>query len=419
MKINDKYKLLFEQPKGIRYYVLTGGRASGKSYVVALWNCLKTFETNVRILYTRYTLTSANISIIPEFIEKIEILNKESNFEVTKSEIVNKQTNSDILFRGLKTSSGNQTANLKSINGVSCWILDEAEELHDEAMFDKIDLSIRSLKSKNIVILVLNPAQKEHWIYDRFFEKKGVTSGFNGVVDDVCYIHTSYLDNLHNLSESFLQKAEQLKAQDIDLYRHIFMGEWVEEPQGVLFSRKTLTFATPPPEFDAKLAYIDIADTGSDDHCCVIGALRGNKIYIIDVLYTKESTDTNVQLTADILNKHTPEYCRIESNMGGGMYRNLLQPKVSNLVQLLAVRNSTNKHVRIMTLSGFIKEFCVFRDDYEINSDYDRFMRNLTTYLKDGKAQHDDAPDALQGLAKMFRAFYKHVWNDYYVEGKD
>ena len=72
-----------------------------------------------------------------------------------------------------------------------------------------------------------------------------------------------------------------------------------------------------------------------------------------------------------------------------------------------------------MTLSGFIKEFCVFRDDYEINSDYDRFMRNLTTYLKDGKAQHDDAPDSLQGLTKMFRAFYKHVWNDFYVEGKD
>ena len=122
MKINEKYKTLFEQPKDIRYYIVTGGRGSAKSFSVALYSCLKTYEKDVRILYTRYTLTSAGISIIPEFTEKLELLNIHDNFNVTKSEIINNGTNSDILFRGLKTSSGNQTANLKSIQGVSVWI---------------------------------------------------------------------------------------------------------------------------------------------------------------------------------------------------------------------------------------------------------------------------------------------------------
>jgi predicted phage terminase large subunit-like protein len=278
---------------------------------------------------------------------------------------------------------------------------------------NKFETTIRNrTNSRNTPIIVvmqrLNQMDLCGYLIDAEPEEWHVVS-LPAIKDD----GTALWEHKHTVEELYKIK----KANDF-----VFETQYMQNPMpniGLLFAKSSLTFATPPTEFDAKLAYIDIADTGSDDHCCVIGALRGNKIYIIDVIYTKESTDTNVQLTADILNKHTPEYCRIESNMGGGMYRNLLQPKVSNLVQLLAVRNSTNKHVRIMTLSGFIKEFCVFRDDYEINSDYDRFMRNLTTYLKDGKAQHDDAPDALQGLAKMFRAFYKHVWNDYYVEGKD
>ena len=79
----------------------------------------------------------------PEFQEKIELLNLEHDFEILKSEIKNKQSGSEILFKGLKTSSGDQTANLKSLQGVTTWILDEAEELVDEKTFDKINLSIR------------------------------------------------------------------------------------------------------------------------------------------------------------------------------------------------------------------------------------------------------------------------------------
>jgi len=421
MKINEKYKTLFEQPKDIRYYIVTGGRGSAKSFSVALYSCLKTYEKDVRILYTRYTLTSAGISIIPEFTEKLELLNIHDNFNVTKSEIINNGTNSDILFRGLKTSSGNQTANLKSIQGVSVWILDEAEELHDEKMFDKIDFSIRSKTSQNIVILVLNPAEKEHWVYKRFFESKGIESGFNGVADNVCYIHTSYLDNIDNLSESFIKNVEQVKELDYDKYRHIFLGEWIEEPEGVLFSKKDLNFfnSNDIKEYDSTLAYIDVADTGKDSHCVIIGQLKDNKVYITDVLYTTESTDTNVGKSGDILNKYNPEWCRIESNMGGNMYRNLLDNVVNSSVQLLPIRNTTNKHTRIMTLSGFVKSFFVFRNDYELNSDYDLFMKNFTNYLKDGSSKHDDAPDSVQGLAKMYRTFYAHIWSTFFVDGKD
>ena len=72
IELNPKYKPLLADPS--RYFVVTGGRGSGKSYSVNLMALLLTFEPNQNILFTRYTMTSAFTSIIPEFREKIETL---------------------------------------------------------------------------------------------------------------------------------------------------------------------------------------------------------------------------------------------------------------------------------------------------------------------------------------------------------
>jgi len=186
VEINKKYKVIGEVDS--RYFIVTGGRGSGKSYSINLLLSLLTYEVGHIILFTRYTLRSATISIIPEFIEKLEALNITNDFYITKDEIINKQTGSKILFRGIKTSSGDQTANLKSIQGVTTWVLDEAEELTDENTFDKIDLSVRQKDKDNRVILILNPTTKEHWIYKRFFEGKGIEAGQCVTKQDTTYV---------------------------------------------------------------------------------------------------------------------------------------------------------------------------------------------------------------------------------------
>ena len=189
----------------------------------------------IRILFTRYTMTSAHLSIIPEFLEKIGLLGFDEVFSINKAEVVNTKNNSDILFRGIKTSAGNQTASLKSLQGISTWVLDEAEELVDENIFDTIDLSIREKNIHNRVVLILNPVTKEHWIYKRFFEDKGVEGGFNGSKDNVCYIHTSYLDNIVNLSQSFLERIKTIKHRNFKKYQHKILGGWLDKAEGVVF----------------------------------------------------------------------------------------------------------------------------------------------------------------------------------------
>jgi phage terminase large subunit len=222
--------------KKTRYFVITGGRGSGKSFEVGRFASLLSFGNNHKILFTRQTMTSAHLSIIPEFQEKIELMEAESIFSINKSEIKNVLSNSEIIFRGIKTSSGDQTANLKSLQGIDTWILDEAEELVDENIFDKINLSVRSAKNQNRIILILNPATKEHWIYKRFFEDAGVQEGFNGMKGDVTYIHTTYQDNIENLPTSFINEIEKIKINNPIKYKHVIMGGWLDKADGVVFT---------------------------------------------------------------------------------------------------------------------------------------------------------------------------------------
>ena len=233
--LNPKFNIFHNNT---RYFLLTGGRGSGKSFAVALNILILSFDSKSihKILFTRYTLRSAAISIIPEFKEKIELMQWNDLFHITSNEITNLQTGSKILFRGIKTSSGDQTANLKSLQGITTWVIDEAEEMVDENVFDKIDFSVREKESKNRVILIMNPSTKEHWIYQRFYESKGVQSGFSGISKNTTYCHSTYLDNIDNLSKSYIDRIQEMKERRPQRYKHTIEGAWLDKAEGVIYS---------------------------------------------------------------------------------------------------------------------------------------------------------------------------------------
>lgn len=299
IKLNDKYKPLFENDT--RFFIITGGRGSSKSFGVGTFANLLSFEKGHRILFTRQTMTSAHLSIIPEFQEKVDLMGLNDYFEINKSEIKNIQSNSEIIFRGIKTSSGDQTANLKSLQGVTTWILDEAEELTDETTFDKINLSIRQKGKQNRVILILNPATKEHWIYKRFFESVGVEAGYNGVKGNTTYIHTTYKDNIKNLDESFITEIERIKETNPKKYEHQVLGGWLEKAEGVVFTNWSIG------KFDNSLQYSFGADYGFsiDPSTLVKVAIdkRSKKIYIDELLYKPKLTTSEL---AHIYLTHAP-----------------------------------------------------------------------------------------------------------------
>lgn len=265
LELSKKYEPLFkwlscsesDELHAVDTVVITGGRYSQKSFGVGTFLCVAAKDFNHRILYTRYTLKSAEDSIIPEFNEKIELLNCHNSFNVTSDRIEGANNASKIVFKGIKTSSGNQTANLKSLKGFSMFVLEEAEEMPSFDNWDKIKKSIRALDVRNLNILILNPTVKTHWIYEELFEDKGVHEGFNGVVGNVLYIHSSYLDmDRKYIPDSiYMDFEDKRKAHEIYIntpkdqrdkldsktvkkalyYKHIVLGGWLDNAEGVVF----------------------------------------------------------------------------------------------------------------------------------------------------------------------------------------
>ena len=221
---------------------MTGGRGSQKSFAVSEWLCknITTFK-NWKVLFTRWTLKSAEISIMPEFTEKLHLIGVADRCRVTSGLVECRDTGSSIIFSGIKAASGTETARLKSIPGLNVFVVDEAEEFVSEKDFITIDDSIRQKDLPNIVVLIMNPQDTEHWIWERWFEKSHrmeTIDGFEIPISthpDITHIHTTWFDNAGHLNEDYITKIENLKRNNPAAYAHRYLGQWLTRKEGVIY----------------------------------------------------------------------------------------------------------------------------------------------------------------------------------------
>ncbi len=358
--LNNKYNALGNDT---RYFVITGGRGSGKSFAITTFLAFLTFEQGHKILFTRYTMISAANSIIPEFLEKLQLYDILDHFRITKDEILNISTGSSILFKGIRTSAGNQTAALKSISGITTWVLDEAEALIKEEDFDKIDKSVRAKNKSNRVIMVLNPATKEHWLYQRFFAAKGVNAGHNGWKDNVTYIHTTFKDNIDNLSESFLLQLEDIRRRRPDRYNHQILGGWLDKAEGVVFSNWKIG------PFDDNADYIFGQDFGfSVDPTTLIKVAinKDRKLMWVKTMYAKPGLSTKE--IGELNRRYAGEDLIICDNA---------EPRlISELQEYCNLKPTIKRSGSILTGIALVQDF-----DLVIDADSVELIKELNNYV--------------------------------------
>lgn len=288
IKTQSAYDPLYEN-KDKLITLITGGRGSAKSFNVGTFIERLSFEGGHKILYSRYTMTSADISVIPEFQEKIDLEGTSDFFDITKKDIINTFSDSVIMFRGIRTSSGNQTAKLKSIQGLTTFICDEAEEWNSEDDFDKLVLSIRQKGIQNRVIIIMNPTDSNHFIYKKYIENTHKLVEVDGVKvqisthPNVLHIHTTYLDNLENLSPQFIQEMLRMKDEEPDKYAHIAIGRWSDVAEGAIFKKFEIVDCIPDYIKKRGLG-LDFGFT-NDPSACVECAILDNDLYLDEHFY--------------------------------------------------------------------------------------------------------------------------------------
>lgn len=421
LEFSDKFLPLFEllqdKHNEVDTVIITGGRYSLKSYSVSIFAITALFYHFWNILYTRFTNSTIVDSVKPEVSDKIELLNLQGYLKDTESHI--ESNGNRISFKGIRPGQKSQTANLKSLSGFNCFINDEAEELPDYKTFKKIFYSIRDTTKRNLSILILNPTTKEHWIFQEFFEKKGLEGGENCIVDNVMYIHSSYLDCDRDLMpKNILNDYERMKIEKPTEYDNIVLGGWITEPEGVLLPKSKLHFANmdtiPEDAVVYRFAVGDPADMGGDKFsmpfcfvCCIGDDIS---VYVKEVVHSTAGIAANTERIVEKVFDNSIEHILYESN-GVGVAAVLLIAKELGKNQKLTAFNATqNKDVRIFSHYEFVQKHFIFDEKYKDNPEYLLFINDLTSYSKDGDNKHKkDAIDVMCSAANIIKIKYRSV----------
>tara|TARA_R110000764_G_scaffold36200_2_gene80870 strand:+ start:309 stop:1304 length:996 start_codon:yes stop_codon:yes gene_type:complete len=195
--------------------------------------------------------------------------------------------------------------------------------------------------------------------------------------------------------------------------KEIWLAEYQQKPIDILgrmFSElntiNELEFNIIKDKVEGCVAYVDVSDQGKDYTAVAVAGIIGNKVYILDYLFSRDNTDITIPLTASLLDKWGASYCRVESNSMGAMFSRELQRTVSN-TKILQVHNTTNKMTRILMQSAFIIQKMTFVMYPTVSCR--SFMENLYTFSKEGKNKNDDSPDCLAGLSMFIQSMFKSI----------
>lgn len=422
IEISEKYQPLFELLHGrhpnVDTVIITGGRYSLKSYTVSIFANTAFFWYEWNILYTRYTNTSIVDSVKPEVSDKLELLGIQGAVNDTKTHI--EHGNNRIAFKGIKPGSGKQTASLKSLSGFNCFVNDEAEELPDYETFKKVFFSMRHPEKRNLSILILNPTTRDHWIFKEFFEKKGLKGGENCIIDNVIYIHATYLDcTLSKMPPNILADYERLKVSDPTYYNNVILGGWITEPAGVLLPKSKLKYFRSINDIPAeaiiwRFAISDPANKGGDKYsnpfiyvCQMEGRIA---CYVTDVIHSTAGIEANAERIPLKVKELGMEAFFIEDNGVGLAAALLIKNKLPANVKFAPFHSSINKETRILSHYEFVRDYFYFDANYESNPEYTSFMYDATNYTKEGDNKHRiDAIDVLSAAANIVKLKYHKI----------
>lgn len=206
--------------------------------------------------------------------------------------------------------------------------------------------------------------------------------------------------------EILSRKDYELKT--LNMNKDIVAANYQQEPidvKGRLYTKLKTYTETPKDDkgnslFKYILNYTDTADTGGDFLCSICYGMYEGGYYILDVLYTKAAMETTEPAAARMLTLNNVGCAIIESNNGGRGFARNVERECKELgnrhTNIKWFHQSKNKEARILSNSTSVMNNLYFPVNWEDR--WPDFARAIKRYQREGKNEHDDAPDALTGV---------------------
>lgn len=206
------------------------------------------------------------------------------------------------------------------------------------------------------------------------------------------------------LSDEILS-AKEFKRKANTMSPEIASANYQQEPidlKGALYS--AIKTYSEKIKFKSIESYTDTADQGNDYLASFIyGITFDNEAYVLDAIYTKDGMEKTEPLLAQKFVEHEVNTAHIESNNGGqgfarAVERIMKSKHGTNKTVIRKFHQTKNKTARILSNSTWVMEHIYFPEGW--HNRWPELYKDLKTYQREGKNKHDDAPDALTGIAE-------------------
>lgn len=268
--------------------VLKGGRGSTKSSVISLqlvMDFLK--DNNANVLVLRKVANTIELSVYEQIKWAIYMLHVDSFFEFKKSpyRIVDKRNGTAFYFSGVDDPQKLKSMIIAKGYVRYLWF----EELAEFDSWQEVDTVRASFTRKNlppgahvVTYYSYNPPKNPYdWINEWVAQREGMPNWF---VD-----HSTYKDvTLPNiLSEDYIDEINTVKANDVDYYRWMYLGEVVGLGTNVYnMDNFNLIDKLPADDYITNLYYsVDSGHEVSATTCGAYGLTRKGNFILLDTYY--------------------------------------------------------------------------------------------------------------------------------------
>ena len=290
-----------------RYKVALGGRSAGRSVAAAQAIVYFCSQAKMRVLYLREFQNSIEESCKAQVEAIIEDLGLAHEWKFTIKQTTHRRTGSVIMYEGL---ARNYTK-IKSKTDIDIAAIEECETVSR----DSLDILIPTIRRQGSELWFMgNPKDRTSAVAQLFIE--------NGTPANCVVMRSTYLDNPFNSAE-LIAEANHLMATDYKLYRHIYLGEYLDKGSLRMVPYVVEEDATTvPAASDAVVIGCDIAREGDDKTALCVR--KGKKILLLESHSDMDLPKLVAELT-DLIRRYKPARINIDSTGHGAWAKDGLQ----------------------------------------------------------------------------------------------
>ena len=273
------YSFVFNFNK-FSYFLLEGGRASGKTQSVARFLLYVCENRHVRICCGREIQNSINESVKTVFLDLIDTF--KLPYLIKRDYLINKITNSKIFFKGFR-EQGN--VNIKGLEGIDILWIDEAQSITKSTL----DIIVPTIRKKNsVIIFTMNRYTRFDSVYN-FCAKR----------EDCLHININYFDNPF-VDNKILIEAEVSKKTNINDYNHIWLGYPLTNNNEFLLSSemidKSVNLHVDSDEsyFNNSIMSVDLSASGADLCVAKLFVQQNYSVWLDKYTQSWSETDTDI-----------------------------------------------------------------------------------------------------------------------------